>query len=535
VATYGKDFRLIAQHVGSKSQNQCKAFFSKPGKRVGLDELVEQFQANEAAAMLVQSFRHDADLAQEVKLISNVEVRVDFFLVLPNDNVQIFTPSFVICSINGLLFQVDGICIVLLLYQRKLMLLMRQDVQMDASAGVIAEDLIDTAAAVSTLESLKEQQPRCLPNDMSDLSLVADAAAVMEEITLVKPECPTLDLFSNTKSLTTSQDLACELLKVNRSTVPSTLLRKEDEEDSEATKSDDSYQLATEAETDIVVDQAAAALVGMSEMVSGLKRSKSEVKVDTKSSPISVFSRSQSARLPTSSPPLHAVTEANLCLTSARTVRHSKERVNATTYCKPTTRDRPQDMQDAHTGRKGRETAGGEPKPRREPTSWTQEEKEKFAVILQEYGKDWALLHESLPSKSLTQIKTYFQNSKARSRLPASDKLLTGARSDSANRKRKADDYESTRRAAELALPVKQKVRGSVALPELDSTSEKEDTLLGSASVSGIAGVGADILAYAARYGTFPGQPGDQDTLSMNGMQHLARQRVSANSYAQVF
>lgn len=42
---------------------------------------MEQFQANEAAAMLVQSFRHDADLAQEVKLISNAEVRFDVSVV----------------------------------------------------------------------------------------------------------------------------------------------------------------------------------------------------------------------------------------------------------------------------------------------------------------------------------------------------------------------------------------------------------------------------------------------------------------------
>lgn len=42
---------------------------------------MEQFQANEAAAMLVQSFRHDADLGQEVKMISNAEVRVDVSVV----------------------------------------------------------------------------------------------------------------------------------------------------------------------------------------------------------------------------------------------------------------------------------------------------------------------------------------------------------------------------------------------------------------------------------------------------------------------
>lgn len=111
---------------------------------------------------------------------------------------------------------------------------------------------------------------------------------------------------------------------------------------------------------------------------------------------------------------------------------------------------------------------------------------------------------------------------------------MSVGRSDSGNRKRKADDYELTRRASELALPVKQKVRTNAALLELDSTPQKEDIQLGSPSVSGHTGVGAD-LAYAARFGTFPGQPVDQDTLSINGMQHIARQRVPANTYPQVF
>ncbi|XP_024387952.1 uncharacterized protein [Physcomitrium patens] len=482
VATYGKDFRLIASHVGSKNLSQCKAFFSKTRKRLGLDELVEQFEANEAAAMLMQSFRHEADLVQEAKLISSAE-----------------------------------------------------DMQMDSSAGVLAhsvEELSDTAAAVSTLESLKVQS-KCLTNDMSDLSLVADAAAVMEEITLEKSECTAQDLFSNEKSLTQSEELAHELLKVDPSncTVLPARIRQEEENDSEATKSDDSYQVGAETESDIVVDQAAAALLGMSEMSAdapGLKKSKSEAKICTKSSPVSVFSRSQSARLPTSSPPSHSVMEVNLSLTSERNSRQLKERVNPTVSCKPTTRERPQDMLDAHTGRKSREVVGGEPKPRREPTSWTQEEKEKFAVILQEHGKDWALLHESLPSKSLTQIKTYFQNSKARSRLPASDKLLNVARSDVGNRKRKADEFDSTRKAAELALPLKQKVRGNVAPPEFDNSNHKEDSLLGSSSVSGTAGVGVDILPYAARFGSFPSQPVGQDTLNINGM-HSVRQMPTSN------
>jgi hypothetical protein len=77
VATYGKDFQLIASHVGTKSQSQCKAFFIKTRKSLCLDELVEQFQANEAAAMLVQSFRHDTDFAQQVKVVSIPEVRIE--------------------------------------------------------------------------------------------------------------------------------------------------------------------------------------------------------------------------------------------------------------------------------------------------------------------------------------------------------------------------------------------------------------------------------------------------------------------------
>jgi nuclear receptor co-repressor 1 len=75
-----------------------------------------------------------------------------------------------------------------------------------------------------------------------------------------------------------------------------------------------------------------------------------------------------------------------------------------------------------------RSSTGGEVKPRREPTSWTQDE-ETFAEILRNHGKDWRLLHESLPSKSLTQIKTYFQNFKAKLGFPTTEDMgNTGGR-----------------------------------------------------------------------------------------------------------
>lgn len=82
VTMFGKDFRLIASHVGSKSQGQCKAFFSKTRKRLGLDELVEQFEANEAAAMLIQSFRHNGEFAHESKRTSARDVKVCQLLIL---------------------------------------------------------------------------------------------------------------------------------------------------------------------------------------------------------------------------------------------------------------------------------------------------------------------------------------------------------------------------------------------------------------------------------------------------------------------
>lgn len=422
---------------------------------------------------------------------------------------------------------------------------------LDGGGVDAVEELLETATAVSTLESLKERSI-ILATDMSDLSLVADAAAVMEENALMNPESHLVELpLSCQRSTTADQANSLEEKqepeKVDSpSFIDATAVmskefemekEKEEEDDSEATRSDDGYQVAPEAENDIVVDQAAAALVGMSGMFKDkedLKRTKSDVKPDPRSSPVSVFARSHSAHMPNISPPLfRAVSQANLTISSGKNERQSKEKINVTIQSKPSTRDRNSDVHDSYVGRKGKDVAGGEAKPRREPTSWTQEEKEKFAAILQEHGKDWAMLHDNLPSKSLTQIKTYFQNSKARSRLPTSDKLVNVVRTGTANRKRKAEEFETSRKGAELAIPVKQKTRASVVSPEVDTSPPKEDTAVGATTVPGTSAMGVDILAYAARFGAYPGQPVDQDLLSMSGIQNLVRQVASANAYVQ--
>ena len=86
-----------------------------------------------------------------------------------------------------------------------------------------------------------------------------------------------------------------------------------------------------------------------------------------------------------------------------------------------------------------------EVKTRREPTSWTQEEKTKFNDVLKVHGRNWDRLQESLPSKSLTQIKTYFQNSKAKLGLGSgSEGSLHGSGKVAIPRKRKIDDSDSS-------------------------------------------------------------------------------------------
>ncbi|KXZ52260.1 hypothetical protein GPECTOR_10g891 [Gonium pectorale] len=45
---------------------------------------------------------------------------------------------------------------------------------------------------------------------------------------------------------------------------------------------------------------------------------------------------------------------------------------------------------------------------------WSQEEKDTFLEVFQIYGRDWARLAEAIPTKSTSQIKTYFHNYKTK-------------------------------------------------------------------------------------------------------------------------
>ncbi|XP_024373743.1 uncharacterized protein [Physcomitrium patens] len=186
-------------------------------------------------------------------------------------------------------------------------------------------------------------------------------------------------------------------------------------------------------------------------------------------------------------------TESGSCAIGAEGACHSGKAAYATTSS-------------MHGSQQCREKSGrvgsGEAKPRREPTSWTQEEKEVFADIIRNYGKDWTRLHECLPTKSLTQIKTYFQNSKAKLGLVNSEGVSVGGGRGSGSRKRKAEEVDNMSNNVGCVSGGNESKCGSVSGGDVDGGGQKVKGGMGdppSMSVSagmGTIPVGLEGLAY---------------------------------------
>merc|ERR1712157_389146 len=49
---------------------------------------------------------------------------------------------------------------------------------------------------------------------------------------------------------------------------------------------------------------------------------------------------------------------------------------------------------------------------KRQISYWTQEEKDTFMSTFRQHGRDWKLLSERIPGKTVNQIKTFYQNYK---------------------------------------------------------------------------------------------------------------------------
>eukprot|EP00958_Prasinococcus_capsulatus_P001124 scaffold104_cov375-Prasinococcus_capsulatus_cf.AAC.3 len=59
----------------------------------------------------------------------------------------------------------------------------------------------------------------------------------------------------------------------------------------------------------------------------------------------------------------------------------------------------------------------GAHKERRPQSYWTQDEKDTLIETMKEHGRDWTLLQKRIPTKSLSQIKNFYQNYKSKYRL----------------------------------------------------------------------------------------------------------------------
>uniref|UniRef100_A0A7I4ACZ6 Uncharacterized protein n=1 Tax=Physcomitrium patens TaxID=3218 RepID=A0A7I4ACZ6_PHYPA len=202
------------------------------------------------------------------------------------------------------------------------------------------------------------------------------------------------------------------------------------------------------------VDKAVFPVTKMSTQVADEPEAKASPKVDVKSEP-------GSPQVATS-----VSTDSASFTSAAAAVSHSGEPVFSTTSS----------MQGREkVGRVG----GGETKSRREPTSWTQEEKEKFADIIRNHGKDWTRLHECLPSKSLTQIKTYFQNSKAKLGLLNAEGVNVPGGRVAGSRKRKVDEAENGSNNVSCLSSGNELKGGGVSASDMDGVCQNVKAAVG--------------------------------------------------------
>lgn len=508
VAFFGKDFQSIAQHVGSKSQSQCKSFFSKTRKRLRLDMLVEQFNSTSLtspeAARLPQSESTDVQMdakpviSEEVKSVANIRLEV----------VPVLTAGESLGETKFEIEQVEEEANSMNVQGAKAVDELLESVPADASLSVLG----DASIELRNVSKLEEVVPVAEP------VLVAEPVVVEENVIAEQEASTSTSVTIKLPHLETEQTIQVpkeekldENVIVNHATGEAVVGLPHKDEDSEAAKGDRSPGDSPKVEVEAVVDQAAAALVKISNMLSDQQEVKLSPYIIVKPEPGSPQVATSASTDSASLPPV------------ASTLPHSASTVFSTTasiHNVQQTREKP-----------GRVGPGGEIKPRREPTSWTQEEKEKFAEIIRKHGKDWTRLHDCLPAKSLTQIKTYFQNSKAKLGLLTPDGLNNPGGRGTGSRKRKADDSDTSSNNVGSLTPMNQQKAGSMSSPDVDVTPLKVNPVMAAppsmpaTMTMGTTPVGAESLAYALF-----GPRIDQDPMSV---QKFIRQMCSTGGFAQ--
>ncbi|XP_057828336.2 uncharacterized protein LOC131039563 isoform X2 [Cryptomeria japonica] len=388
---FGKDFKNISQHVATKSEGQCKAFFSKTRKRLGLDQVLETFEMN-THENLVQAEGHREGLnsGASVEHLKCVEIE---HVLTDNDDA------------NG-----DSVFHCLPLY---------------SAAGLGAVSLKSTEEPSTMfissgngeeIQNMKDERP---------------VAASVPEIT----DC----LRENREEMVPSNDMEGQTEGMEQNgpvALPdtlSTVTPKEEKIDPLGILTDPSSEPGTEVVhvSDATLQQEAHRDEKLSNTISSKTVEENEAQVSA--------TRVNTLEKPVVEEMDLQADSTNHTLQDCPDVTQTSHSSSSQTYLEPVVSNISTVTCTTQPRSKGNPN-GGESKPRREATSWTQDEKEKFVEIYKKHGRDWSLLQENLPSKSLTQIKTYFQNSKAKLGLTATE----GIQSRSApNRKPKMDDSDS--------------------------------------------------------------------------------------------
>ncbi|KAJ7517145.1 hypothetical protein O6H91_21G012000 [Diphasiastrum complanatum] len=386
---YGKDFRRIAQHVKTKTQGQCKAFFSKSRKRLNLDQIVNRFQTSSQTLLEAE--------VDAIQPTSNLKtVKVEEFVACAN---AVVSPK------DVQLGETITTCVEATTEESEHPvlepLIMTDDMKAPSGDEGIRASLIGFVLKDSlhhTSASSPGRQKAEYPVEMAESTGMPNELQCSQAVCESSPVIAESDVDVNHNKdvcVLGSEGCSCSPTKAGES------LKTQLTES--AMHREEAMEIATTSCT-----ASSGVVVNEHENIS--KRPKLEA--DSPS-----ISSSVPPEIPSSQSVPHQVSHAPRPSNATIAIKNSQlyERTVKT---------------------------GGETRNRREATSWAQDEKEIFAETIKKHGKDWAVLRESLPSKSLTQIKTYFQNSKAKLGY-ALDNTGSGSSQAICSRKRKADDSDT--------------------------------------------------------------------------------------------
>ncbi|BBM99462.1 protein MpRR-MYB1 [Marchantia polymorpha subsp. ruderalis] len=470
IANHGKDFKSISEQVVSKTPSQCRTFYSKIRKRYRLDDMAEQ--APETSPMDVGGLSSKSPAEIKVKLDVAGESALDNSKSTDLGIVDMQKDS------NA----AEGMCKVEVV----------EGNEMADGLSLLGEAVVNNLTNIPSENTGDETKECCDAKEARG----EDSASKGEELVEAVTVCPTVD----------DQKQREQSVKVEPETevpVVENVIRVQNDASETSTVKDEGGRVEsgmvvygdpnwTSATPTSLVDPCCTLKAHEEDLGPGRVVVKAEpfVSLDTGApsyTGVPLVTTQQSASVPVTSP----------LVTQSGPIRERGARLNA----------------------------AGEFKPRREPTSWTQEEKEKFAEIIRRHGKDWTLLDESLPGKSMTQIKTYFQNSKAKLGFLSTDGLANPGTRGTCNRKRKPEESDTSSNAGSAGqiCPPKVTLPGEDVLQKVVSSS-----MMAISTSVGTAGVGGDGVAYS-HFNPGNCQPGEDS--AARDLQKMIRRICSASEY----